>query len=396
MRPRGDGWELRVYRGLDPLNGRKIYRTKTVRGVGKREAERLLAALVVEEEAPVSGTFGEVAERWYELRAPDWSPKTAKETRGMLDRYLAPLMSTPLSKLTPARLDSFYSALRARGGKGGQPLSAASVRRVHTVVRSALNQGVRWGVLSSNPAQRASPGPIEDRDIDPPRPEDLLRLFDAAEQEHPDLVVFLVLASVTGARRSELCALRWSDFGMGVVTIARGIVEGALDEPNQRRFAGHIWPAGWVRGKPTALIEKKTKTKKPRTISLDPGTAALLIQHRAACEERAATCGATLPPKAFVFSMEVDGSRPWRPDVVTRQFGRLRNKVGLPDVRLHDLRHFVVTTLLSAGVDQRTVMGRAGHASLASLARYAHFQRAPDQAAADLLGTLLQRRPVDS
>lgn len=145
VRQRGDAWELRVYRGRDPLTGRHQYRTKTVRGVGKREAERLLAAMVVEDEAPVSGTFGDLAERWYELRSPDWSPKTAKETRWMLDHYLAPLMPTPLTKLGPAKLDTFYAALRARGGKDGQPLSASSVRRVHTVVRSALNQACAGG-----------------------------------------------------------------------------------------------------------------------------------------------------------------------------------------------------------------------------------------------------------
>lgn len=140
VRQRGDAWELRVYRGRDPLTRRPVYRTKTVRGVGKREAERLLAALVVEEDALVSGTFGDLAERWYALRAPDWSPKTAKETRWMLDGYLAPLMGTPLTRLTPVKLDMFFSALRVRGGKDGQPLSAASVRCIHTVIRSALNQ----------------------------------------------------------------------------------------------------------------------------------------------------------------------------------------------------------------------------------------------------------------
>lgn len=208
--------------------------------------------------------------------------------------------------------------------------------------------------------------------------------------------MFLVLAAVSGARRSEMCALRWTDMGLGVMTIGRGIVEGALDEQNQRRFEGHIWPAEWVRGKPTALIEKKTKTKRPRTISLDPATVAFLVEHRARCEQWAAACGTTLPANAFVFSMEPDGSRPWRPDVVTAQFGRLTRRLGLVDVRLHDLRHFVVTTLLAAGVDQRTVMGRAGHASLASLARYAHFQQAPDKAAAELLGRILQRTPTES
>jgi hypothetical protein len=46
-----------------------------------------------------------------------------------------------------------------------------------------------------------------------------------------------------------------------------------------------------------------------------------------------------LDGSAFVFRYEPDGSRPWRPDVVTYAFGRLRDRAGLPGVRLHDLRH---------------------------------------------------------
>lgn len=109
--------------------------------------------------------------------------------------------------------------------------------------------------------------------------------------------------------------------------------------------------------------------------------------------EQALMCGVPLPAAAFLFSHEPDGSVPWRPGFASLKFRRLRDELGLDDVRLHDLRHFVATTLLAAGVDLRTVAGRLGHAGggRTTLAVYAHFQQAPDRVAADLLGKLLVR-----
>lgn len=62
----------------------------------------------------------------------------------------------------------------------------------------------------------------------------------------------------------------------------------------------------------------------------------------------------------------------------------------MPEVRLHDLRHFVATRLLSSGVDVRTVDGRLGHKNPnVTLSVYAHFLPEADREAADLLGRIL-------
>ena len=91
-----------------------------------------------------------------------------------------------------------------------------------------------------------------------------------------------------------------------------------------------------------------------------------------------------------MFSFDPDGTRPWRPDVVTHRFARLREQVGLPTVRLHDLRHYVATRLLAGGVAVSTVAGRLGHARTSTtLNVYGHFVPSSDQAAADFLATLL-------
>ena len=71
--------------------------------------------------------------------------------------------------------------------------------------------------------------------------------------------------------------------------------------------------------------------------------------------------GPTSPTTPSSSPLHVDGSKPFRPDNVTGFFIRVRDALGLEDVRLHDLRHFTATQLIGAGVDVRTVAGRLGH-----------------------------------
>ena len=107
-------------------------------------------------------------------------------------------------------------------------------------------------------------------------------------------------------------------------------------------------------------------------------------------DARAEVCRVSLVEDAFVFSNSPDGGEPWFPDSVSRSFKRLCVREGLHNVRLHDLRHFVATQLLGAGVDVRTVAGRLGHRNAATtLNVYAHFLEQTDRAAADIIGQVI-------
>jgi integrase len=76
---------------------------------------------------------------------------------------------------------------------------------------------------------------------------------------------------------------------------------------------------------------------------------------------------------------------------VSHRFAELARRLGI-NCRLHDLRHFMVTQLISAGVDVRTVSGRAGHrdGGRTTLGTYAHFQAAQDRQAAELMEGLMR------
>lgn len=88
-------WELRGYVGRDPLTGRKRYETKTVTVLGRREADKALAAFVTalgSEGAVADGTFGELVERWVATASVGWSPANAVTVGNVVSFYLAPLL----------------------------------------------------------------------------------------------------------------------------------------------------------------------------------------------------------------------------------------------------------------------------------------------------------------
>jgi integrase len=311
-------------------------------------------------------TFGELCEMWLTYASGHLAANTVTETRRILERILLPrLGDVPLAGLRPEHLDAVYVDLLRSGRRDGRPMSPATVQRIHGVARRALTVGVRWGWLTANPAFIAMPPRSNRRAISPPEPAEVARLVSAAEAE---LGMFVLLAATTGARRGELCGLRWSDLDLidARVEITRAVI--IVD--------GHCQVA-------------PTKTRQTRRIALDRLTIDALKTYRRRAETHARRSGCRLRRDGFVFSHDSDGRWPWRPDSTSRAFRLLRHEVGLDDVRLHDLRHFLATRLLAAGIDVRTVSGRLGHSlTSTTLNVYAAFVPDADCRAAEVMGRL--------
>ncbi len=88
---------------------------------------------------------------------------------------------------------------------------AATVRRVHALISAALTYAAKQGVVERNVARLASPPRLQPAQVGAPTPADVKRIIEAAEKDDPMLATVLLVAALTGARRGELCALRWSD-----------------------------------------------------------------------------------------------------------------------------------------------------------------------------------------
>lgn len=365
-------WEVRIDAGVDRLTGKRVQVSRSVEG-SRRDAERVLNTLISKHEtASIGGsttaTLSQLLAAWIEQVEGDLAYHTIKGYRRLIANHIEPsLGAIKLRKLDVATLDSFYRALTKK------KLAPATVRQAHAVIRSALKQGVKWDWIPINVAEKASPPRLRKATTKTPEPVDVSRLVErAAAGRYPEFAMMLHLAVITGARRGELCGLRWSDLD---TKRAELLIQRSMYETTERE-----------------ILEKDTKTHQARRIALDDGTMRELERHRKWMESRSEFCGLELDTHAYLFSDHERGVEPWRPDRVSLAFRRLCAELELPGIRFHDLRHFAATNLLSAGIDVRTVSGRLGHANAATtLGTYAHFVGAADRTAADVLGAVLMR-----
>ncbi len=368
-------WELRVSLGKDPATGKYRQMSRTFRGPA-RAADDALRDLVDKygegQQDGFGATFGQLLDRWLEeSERMDLSPTTLRTYRAQVDHTIRPrLGKVLLTRLTPKHLDDLYGQMKDEGR------SAKTIRNHHAIISSALHQGVRWEWVRENVAEKAKAPRVGLRRVNAPSVDAIRLVIDTAEKRDPRLAPLLMLAALTGMRRGELCALRWTDVDLhrGELDVSRSLV---------------VIPGG--------VAEKTTKNDRFRTVALDEVGVALMTHHRAIVEEWARQAEVTIAPDGYVFSHAVDASKPFRPDNVTGFFTRVRDSLGLDHVRLHDLRHFTATQLIGAGVDVRTVAGRLGHSDPSVTLRvYSHALEERDRAAADVIGRVLIPRDTTS
>jgi integrase len=368
-------WELRGDLGVDPITGKRKQFSETFHGPARAADQRLRD--LIDQQAPsrsdgVGVTVGQLLDQWLEeCDRMDLSPSTLRTYRSQIEHTIRPCLGkVTLTRLTAKNLDSLYGAMKDAGK------SPKTIRNHHAIISAALHQAVRWGWVRSNVAEMAKPPRVSQKRVEAPSLDVVRDVIEAAERRDPRLAPLLMLAALTGMRRGELCALRWSDVDLdaGMLTVNHSVV---------------VAPKG--------LVEKSTKSNRERVVALDAVALALLEQHRSRAAQWVRQAGGELSARAFVFSPYVEGTKPFRPDNVTSFFIRVRNEVGAPTVRLHDLRHFTATQLIGAGVDVRTVAGRLGHSDPSVTLRvYSHALQEREKAAADIMGSILTRATDES
>ena len=286
----------------------------------------------------------------------------------------------PASRLDAELLERFYARLhrcrslctgRAGAGHTCRPLSSSTTRKVHYIIRGALDRAVRWRQLGVNKAAMAEAPAPRHTEPDPPSADEAAALLNASWVDQ-EWGLLLWLTMLTGPRRGEVSALRWRhiDFDRGLLWVHRSNAQTK-----------------------TGLVEKSTKTNQRRKIALDEHTVDLLQAHRTMWQQRCDALGVPLSLEAYVFSPAPDGADPYLPRAITQRYRRLALRLKLCSTRLHSLRHYSATELVAAGVDIRTVAGRLGHGSggATTLRVYAAWVDEADRRAATTMATVLPR-----
>lgn len=377
IRKRGPNrWQLRASMGRNPATGRYQYMHRDFVGTeaSARKAAARLAVEVQEGRHQQSDrhTVEGLLNRWMEhIEGLGRAPTTLARYRSAIRHDIVPRLGQfRIDRLQPADIDSFYTALAKSG------LKPVSVRKSHTILSAAFNQAIKWGWLERSPVHRASPPSIGHNEVIPPRPDELARILAECERTNQELGSVIYVAVTTGCRRGELCGLRWSDIDLdgATLTVARSISDA------------------------DGVVEVKgTKTHAIRRLALDAGTIAVLRTRRDRAEAAASAVGVELSPSSYVWSQDVAGREPFRPDRVTGQFVVVRERLGLEHITFHSLRHFAATALAGQGVAVRTIAGRLGHANpTVTLKTYAHFLDVADREAAEKLGDIVGKLLSDS
>jgi len=291
-------------------------------------------------------TLGAFLEQW--LADVVWQrnrPSTAHGYEFYVRKYIIPALGRhQIRKLTPQQVQQFLNKAHAGG------LAPRTVQYIRAILRRALNQALRWELVSRNVATLADPPSGRAPEIRPMTIEDARRFLAAAGgHRHEHLFAFLL---GTGLRIGEALALRWSDVALDddVITVRHSLER--------------------IPGRPWRLSIPKSESGK-RVVPLIGPTAEALRAQRTLTLEMRLTAGAAWHDLDFVFPTAV--GTPGDQSNVYNQFKKLLRQAGLPDFyRVHDLRHSTATYLLAAGVPDRLVMGIMGHSQLSMTMRYQH------------------------
>jgi integrase len=302
-------------------------------------------------------------EHW--LQVVEVRPSTLTRYRGIVERQLVPALgSVKLAKLTPQAVTRMLSDLQ-RGG-----LSARTCHHVRAVLRGALADAARDGLVSRNAASLARSPKVESYHVDPMSPDHARSVLEAVAGS--DLEAPVATALWTGLRQGELLGLRWSDVDL---TTRRLSVAVALQ---RRAGEWHIQP---------------TKTDKSRrTLSIPAPLVEVLSTHRQRQREAQLRAGAAwkAPHGDLVFTGPT--GRPVMGATLTHRFHDAQVRGGLTPVRFHDLRHAAATLMLAGGVDLKVVSELLGHSTIATTANvYAGVLDSLKVDAAERMTRLMQR-----
>jgi integrase len=302
--------------------------------------------------------------------------RSLKRYGELLRGHVVPTLGArPLQQIQATEIDALYVKL-------GDKLAPRTAHHVHTVLGACLTTAVRKGLLAASPLERAEkiPSPGESDHgmaLDGDQLRTLVEGFKGSV-----LFPIVAVAAFTGARRSEILALRWSDVDFEKKTLR---IERAVEQ---------------IHGQPLALKEPKTARGK-RTITIDDD---LITMLRAEREKHLRLLAGVpdgtqvalivqLPDDALMFpnppapGEDFSFTKLRSPDSTTKEFARRARRL-FPGLRLHDLRGTHETLLLDAGVPVHVVAARCGHDPAVLLRSYAKRTKKADTSAAAVISAL--------
>ena len=310
---------------------------------------------------PEQETVGTFLRRWLEIKKAGVRQRTWTRYEQIVRAHLLPnLDRVRLAQLTPQDVAECLRRVKVSG-------SAYMARGARDVLRTALNQALRWELVSRNVAVLTDPPRHRTREITPLTPRQAGTLLAAVAGHRLEALITVALG--LGLRQGEALGLRWEedvDLEAGNLSVQQTLVRA---------------------GREPRFEEPKTD-RSCRTITMPGVVAAALRRHRTRQLEEQLAAGPEWHPSGLVFTTPI--GTPIDRGRLHGTFKAILRSAGLPDIRYHDLRHTAATLLLVQGVDLRTIMATLGHSRISqTMDLYAHMMPTLRGHAAEQMNAIL-------
>lgn len=369
FRKRGNKWSFTVDIGRDVKTNKR--KQKTVSGFKtKKEAEQACNELIhllnrgihVDESKQ---TVSEFFDYWLEIHVvPNLRKRTADQYIRSIDNYIKKeLGNFQLKNLRITTIQRFIKTLQEQG------LSSYTIRTTYLILKTALTHAVKWELITKNPMENMSAPKIQKTSRGTWTFEQVNEFLNATKNRHPHYHMAFLLAVYTGMRKAEILGLQWKhvDFKNKRISI----------EQTQLNLTGKGYEFDGV----------KSHAAK-RSISIDDFLIQELRKHKKRQMETKLQLGPEFTDLDLVISTHK--GTPMNQRSVSKDFYIVRDQLGLPKIRFHDLRHTHATLLLQLGENVKVISERLGHSSVnITLEVYAHAMPDMQKSAADNFSSAL-------
>jgi integrase len=312
-----------------------------------RQAQRAANAGVVSDDRI---TVAQFLDRWVRVNlVGSVAGSTMDDYANTIRLHLEPSLGRKkLSQLTVANVDALWAAKREAGYKPN------SIRIMRAVLRKALAQAEREGLVTRNVAALSQPAHLSQPEGRALSVKQALTLLDAAKGDRLEAAYLLLLSY--GLRRGELLGLAWADLDPNARTLA---VRQSVRLRKASRDEDGTYPGGVV-GR-VELSELKTRRSR-RVLYLTPGIVTALNAHATRQRDERVAAGPLWMDHGLIFTSLV--GTPLDPDNFAKQFVRLCKAAGLGHWHPHEARHSAASVMLARGVPLEVVSEVLGHSSI--------------------------------